>query len=455
MTLAFAQPTLKKFIALADIHFSPFIGCDQYTPPCPILNELRATPAQSWDLVFQKYADKISTNYRQDTDYFLLQSTLTELNTLAQQKPLFILMLGDFIAHNFFEQYNTYSADPSGANDAEFMKKTFQYLAYKLNQAAPRTNIYPALGNNDSYTGNYLVDPNGPFLNDTADIFAALIKDKQAREEFKDTYFNAGYYAITLPQHIRLIVLNSVLFSSLYTTSIKQKAADEQLIWLQNQLNQANQQQQSVLLAMHVPFGIDVFLDIKMKTDIVRYFIHPLFWQAVYNEKVLFLLQQYSSILIGTLPAHIHADTFQLISGKDHAHFIPSSTTPSISPIYGNNPGLKVFSFNDQTHELINFDAYFYPLNEGKTAQWKQEYNFNAIYQPNCKSCSLVQGMLNLHKDNRLMSSYKKYYAVSQNTQPLTRHKKWLPYYWCNIHNTDWESYRHCERSEATQSFQH
>jgi hypothetical protein len=322
-----------------------------------------------------------------------------------------------------------------------------QYLAYKLNQATPQIDLYPVLGNNDSYNGNYNTEPQGAFLKDATDIFSTLIKNKNSRENFIHEFPNAGYYAVTLNQkNQRLIILNSILFSTLFPTSEKQKAAKEQMIWLQNQLSSAKQQQQRVLLAFHIPVGIDVYLATKMRFDIIRYFFHPLFWQTTYNQQFIALLRSYPTVLAGILSAHIHADSFQLIPDKSHEIIIPNSISPSISPIYGNNPGLKVFSYNNQTFQLTNFKTYYYPLNK-PSATWQQEYDFNNIYQPGCKRCLLVTGMLNLKQNNILMNSYKKYYAVGRDTQPITTQSDSTIAYWCGISKTHWESYRTCVTS--------
>lgn len=69
ITVAATQaPPLKKFIAIADIHFNPFIGCDTDPSICPMLSELRIADVQAWDAIFHKYIDNIQTRYRQDTD---------------------------------------------------------------------------------------------------------------------------------------------------------------------------------------------------------------------------------------------------------------------------------------------------------------------------------------------------------------------------------------------------
>ncbi|MCD6040102.1 MAG: cpdA 2 [Gammaproteobacteria bacterium] len=441
----FAQtPSTKKFISISDIHFNPFIGCNQFSTPCPILTELRNTDPTSWDNIFEKYADKIETSYHQDTDFFLLQSTLTELNTLTQRcSPAFMVILGDFLAHKFREQYQKYSGDLSIAGYQAFVRGNFEYLTHKLNQAMPITDIYPALGNNDSYGQNYEVDPHGFFLHDLRTIFSALIKNKTAKKEFQNEFANGGYYAVTLPQkNQRLIVLNSVLFSALYHTSAMQQAAEEQLAWLQLQLSTAQQRQQKVLLALHIPPGVDIYLSLKLFSSLIQAG-PPLFWQDSYNKQFLSLLQQYANTVVAILAGHIHSDAFQLIANKAQNSFIPVSFTSSISPMNGNNPGLKVFTYASRTFELVNFHTYFYPINEGKSARWKKEYDFNSVYQPDCQSCSVINGMLQLTKDNILENSYVKYYNLSNSTQSAIQHN-WLPYYWCGIYNMDWQSYQVC-----------
>lgn len=429
------------WITMADIHFNPFIGCDQLKTPCPILNELQTSDPASWDQIFQKYRAQIKSRYYKDTNAFLLKSTFHELNSLiAHQQPAFILILGDFLAHRFPEQYTQYSGGKSKSDYQSCTKKIIQYLTYELNQAAPKISIYPALGNNDSYNGNYDIEPNGLFLHESADIFSTLIKDKDAVNKFKEEYPKAGYYAVTLShQKLRLIVLNSVLFSGKYPTFAKQQAAEEQLTWLKEQLRAAEQQQQKVLLAFHIPPGIDVYLDSLMRFDIARALFHPLFWQTGFNKQFLSLLQSYSRTITGILPAHTHRDAFQVIANNTYTNFIPVSLTPSISPVYGNNPGLKVFSYDPKTFQLLNFDAYFCTLNKNQDMKWQHEYNFNAIYQPQCQPCLLINGMLHLKENSRLMDLYKKYYTVDRNVRGIGTLNLW-----CGIYHTDWESYHAC-----------
>ena len=179
----------------------------------------------------------------------------------------------------------------------------------------------------------------------------------------------------------KIIVLDTVLFSSLSPANkTREAAAKAQLIWLRDQLKVAAENHQTILLAFHIPTGIDVFSTLRIFT-----FIHE-FWQPVYTHEFEELLNEYSKIIVGILPGHIHMDSFQLINIKG-GNPLPVIFTSSISPIFGNNPTLKVFSYDSKTLQLKNYDTYFYPLDK---LSWQREYSFNHIYQSACHHCNLV-----------------------------------------------------------------
>ncbi len=441
-----AQPfSSAKFISISDIHFNPFIGCDELPHPCPMINALRAADTQSWDSIFEKYRSAMTTRYHQDSDYLLLKSTLTELKTLnKQEKPAFVLLLGDYLAHHFPEKYKHYSGDESLAGYHAFVKKIILYLSDQLNQTSGMTSFYPAIGNNDTYDSNYISAPHSEFLSDTANSFEKLIKNKQQQKLFFDKFSSNGYYSFLLNKQSRLIVLNSVFFSKNNSDTRAQPAAEDELHWLQSELEKSQQQNQRVLIALHIPMGIDVFKSVQECFGFVRAICHPLFWREEYNQQFLALLKQYAPVIAGILPGHIHADAFQILYTSKIDYFIPVSYTPAISPIHGNNPGLKVFKFNPETLDLIDFDTYFYPLDQAPHAKWQKEYNFNSTYQADCKPCSLTSGMLRLTKDNDLADFYKKYFSVGRDAQPITHQNAWMPYYWCSVHNVTWPEYQSC-----------
>ena len=236
------------------------------------------------------------------------------------------------------------------------MKKTFEFIINQVYQAVPNIDIYSAVGNNDSYIGNYIISPNSIFFQDTARTWVTLIHDQNNRDSLLKDFTKAGYYSVIAPHlnNLRIIVLNTVLFSTGAKGKHIASAAEEQFKWLHQQLSLTKKLHQHALLVFHIPIGIDVIATLNNNLNITPY------WKLQYTLEFKNELKQYSYYIMAILPAHIHMDAFQLISLKQLSD-IPVSFTPSISPIYGNNPGFKIFSFDAIHFRLENFETYFYP----------------------------------------------------------------------------------------------
>jgi sphingomyelin phosphodiesterase acid-like 3 len=427
-----------NFIAFSDIHFNPFYSCTKNTIPCPLIVKLTANDATQWQTILQQDDVKHASAYGSDTNYLLLQNALQALKAEDRQyKPKFVVILGDFLGHDYQENYQLYSGDNTQIGYQNFVRKTFQFLTIQLNQVFPTVPVYSTVGNNDSYGGDYVVVPQGDFFKDIAVVWKPLLKNKQNEQAFAASFPQAGYYAVTLPgmRNTRIIMLDSVLFSSLASSKSLEQAANQELIWLQTQLQIAVNKKQKVWLMMHVPVGIDVY-----KTAVVPFHVINNFWSPAYANKFLQLLNQYSPVITGVLTSHTHMDGFVLLGNK---HQMLDSFVPSISPVVGNNPAFKVYEYDPKTFQLQNFKTYFLVLDKQQNS-WQQEYSFNQVYQANCKNCRLINGMQKITKVGALATAYQQYFTASHsNAQPISK-GKWLPYYWCGIWNVTEQDYKAC-----------
>jgi sphingomyelin phosphodiesterase acid-like 3 len=433
-----AQP--KKFITISDIHFNPFTLCKMLSlKACPIAKRLQQAKVDDWAQIFQVYAQTDIPNFHHDTNYVLLTSTLHELQTVVKADHIqFMLFLGDALAHNYRAQYILYTHDKSKLGYSQFVAKTLQFLIQQMQAALPQQTIFPVLGNNDSYSGNYKVVPQGIFFRDTMASWAGLIKDEKNRESFKKGFSNSGYYAVVVDKNLKLIVMNTVLFSPLAQDTSVKKAAADQLTWLNNELVLANKNKQRVLIACHIPYGVDVYKTVKS-------FFHGIteYWNDEYLLSFKKILADYPYTVVAILPGHLHMDGFQVLN-LTKTYRIPISYTPSISPIFGNNPSYKIYSYDTVSYQLQNFDTFYYTLDKPQRYRnWQKEYDFDQIYQKRCKNCSLDQGMQALTFDNDLVDFYRDYYAVSNKAQPITKKNGWLPY-WCNIYAVTKQDYQTC-----------
>jgi sphingomyelin phosphodiesterase acid-like 3 len=419
----------------------PFASCKTLSfKSCQIANKLRQAPATDWQSIFEKETNQAPAESPHDTNYALLKISLAQISAVnASEHPRFALVLGDFLAHNFRAQYILATHDRSLTGYQSFVKKTLQFLTSEIHQGLPDIDVYPALGNNDSYTGDYNVQPGGSFLRDTAATWAMLITNGDNLRALSATFPIAGFYAVNLPDKQKLLMLDTVLFSTAIKGQGVAQAAQLELKWLRTQLQVASQQQQSVLLAFHIPGGVNVYMTLLN-------IFHGVdeFWQHDVSKEFNNILKEYASTIKAILPGHIHMDSFQVVNLND-THAVPVSYTPSISPIFGNNPGFKVYSYDKATLQLTDYDMYFYPLNEpSNTRQWHKEYSFNKVYHENCVACDLLTGMKNLTPSGNLANNYKQFYAVNTQTQPIIKNHYWLPYYWCNIFESRLDAYQTC-----------
>jgi sphingomyelin phosphodiesterase acid-like 3 len=451
-----------NFLTVSDIHFDPFSSCENKAP-CPVIDALNQAPPNQWAEILTA-SELPQPQYKLDTNYLLLQSTFSELSKVSETEKLdFVIVLGDLLAHSFKKHYLTYSSDKKDASYTNFVNKTMQFLTNELAKTFPNTDVYMAVGNNDSYNNNYVVEPKGKFFKDMSLMWSSLIKDKANLSVMQQSFPTGGYYAVNLglQPNLRLIVLNTVLFSQKAKGHEIPTAAVKQLDWLQQELELVKKNQQKALLAFHIPAGVDVYHTVLNNPFRLGFAWQPLyfqnvqttaypskfevplsivaFWHRGYNLRFQFLLSEFASSIMAILPGHTHMDWFQILSFNQSEPVIISST-PGISPVFGNNPAFKVYQYSDNPQALINFTTYSYSLKDKKL--WEQEYNFNQIYQSTCPDCQIVEGMKKIQPIGLLATAYVQYYSVGTDSQPIT--KFWLPFYWCNIHAINEWDYNRC-----------
>ncbi|TAK73596.1 MAG: hypothetical protein EPO11_08190 [Gammaproteobacteria bacterium] len=432
VSVAYADEAALHFLTLADIHFDPFIACHN-TVPCPLIKQLQHAPASAWPALLAKY-DIDPPQYKQDSNYPLLISALSAAKqAAAKEDAKFVIVLGDFLGHNYRKYYKKYSGDQTMAGYQAFVKKTLSFLTDQLANTFPSLNVYSVVGNNDSYQGDYASDPNGKFFKDTAMIWSRLIKEKNNRAGMLHTFPIGGYYAVDIPSfHARLIVLNTVLFSS--KADGEEGAAAAELNWLHNELTAVKMKHQKAMIAMHIPAGIDVYATLKL-----RLFRLIELWKPEDTNRFEAELKHFSPQIVGIFAGHLHSDWFQVLT-FNNVDRIPVTGTPSISPIIGNNPGFKIYTYLPASQQIETFETYYYPLNQRK--MWGVEYHFKGIYQTNCDHCSIVSGMGALQATGSLADYYKQFYAVGTASQPITT--QWDPYYWCAIRKIQAKEYKEC-----------
>ncbi len=326
-----------------------------------------------------------------DTGPEFLNAALGRIKELSKNVD-FILYLGDLPTHSLFV----------ATKKEEFEQVLFHGL-YEADQSLKP--MFYITGNNDSLTGNYQpfeIDGKSP-LNAATDWNGAcvhcdglLIEDSHMRSE--------GYYSTyVIPKNkdMMLFALNTVQWTKIpfYMPQYpnQQKDAYKQLFWLEQQLK--SHQAKQLLIAMHVPPGTS--------------YRGASFWHDAYLKRFIQLLEQYHHRYgqITLLASHTHMDEFRKIHLADGTDIYDYST-PGVSRVHHNNPGMKVFTL-DNKMKIKNFVTYYTTsLTSWGTEQYQAIGNDEAIF-PACHNIDLAQ-CLSTYTEEQVCSAMEKglFYGV-------------------------------------------
>jgi sphingomyelin phosphodiesterase acid-like 3 len=412
-----AEPPTGKVLLLADIHFDPL--ADRAMVPRLIREDVSQWPAI--------LADPSSPNQArfsplgQDTNYGLFQSAIS---AAADQRPFdFVVLIGDYLRHNFKDAFVKAGGLP--ADFPAFATKTAVFVLNTIQNTAG-VPVYVALGNNDTTCGDYGLDANGPFLQALADSAKIFLDQPKAAESFR----LAGYYSLPHPAiaHDQIVVLNSVLWSrkAFICESTTTDLGDAEMNWLEAQLATAKASDNKLVLAMHVPPGVDAFYTSQggaTKPPVE-------FWREAYLTRFVDLVHRYGDRIQIVLAAHIHRDDFRILSGSGPQETVGIRIMPSISPVYQNNPAFGVLRFDPSSGAISGTATYFLDLtNNGEKAVWASEYSFPNVYGYDRITPENLQALATKIRDQpTIRQLYVGYYSASA---PAEINSANWPYFVC------------------------
>ena len=412
-----AQPEKGHFLHISDLHFNPFYDGS-------LFQQLDAQPVENWAAILEKSQPPGFNPVGQDSNYALIKSTLDQV-VRHSPAPDFLLVSGDFMAHNWQTNYDqlakqSHLVDPRAFQ--AFNAKAIQFLAAEFKRRYPTTAILPTLGNDDADCNDYAITPDGPFLAMFAAAWAPLLGPGADRAAFVRTFSQGGHHSLKLP-HVkdhRLIVVNSVFFSAKYANTCgksDQTPALDQLRWFAGELEQARASGETVWLLMHIPPGLDSFAtsqSIQKNGPVVS------LWKPEWTSRFVQLLEQYPKTIQATFAGHMHMDDFRVIVMRGEPMFF-TKLAPAISPIYGNNPGYEIIHYDRQTGAIENYELdYLTNLSTGgkptapKAGSWAIEYDFRSTYGfSGLNPHTIFQLASGLKANTAFQQSFMKFYTVS------------------------------------------
>jgi sphingomyelin phosphodiesterase acid-like 3 len=281
----------------------------------------------------------------------------TEINHLLKTKePHFIIYLGDLPLH--VPATNVASA----MTNAGVTLKDLRTLSKK--------HHIPLLfvpGNNDSPDSDYGKFSPALFDHDTTGARAwPAIGTTVQKDALYGTLGCYAAYPLGRKAKLRVIVLNTVLYTWNYHSPNHDAECAAQLSWLGHQLRETKANDETALIVMHVPVGVDVYR-------------HNTFWttKVLVNETTIqnnFLdtLARYRHNIMGLLASHTHMDGFKRLYDKEGKFITLLISAPAVAPSAYNNTAVKLVRYNAEK-QFTAAETWYHSLS----------WHINDIHAPN------------------------------------------------------------------------
>ncbi len=359
-----------QLLVMSDIHFNPMAQPQ-------LVDRLAATEPEKWRAILESVGDHRFAQYGSDTNWPLLASALQQMRRTLPH-PAFVLLPGDFLAHQFRQKFDAAARAHSPADYRSFVRKTMQFLALQFEHEFPGVAVLPVVGNNDEDCGDYRLQANGPFLADTLPVVRALLGPAGRQPAFEHDWLSYGNAAVSV-HGLRVLLANTVFFSRDYRNACGSPSDGDPgqatLGWLAAELAAARRSHQPVWLVYHIPPGIDGYA--TWRNGSCPDHILPM-WKDRYAQPFSDLLRRYRDTIAASFAGHTHMDDFRLSGdGGSYSGFV--LITPALSPIFGQNPAFRTVVFDaggdilDQTtYDLSNLGA----IGADAAPQWQAEYTF-------------------------------------------------------------------------------
>jgi sphingomyelin phosphodiesterase acid-like 3 len=302
----------------------------------------------------------------------LLESALAYAKQIDPE-PEFVLFNGDLTGHHL------------GSPDL-----TLQTIAdgYKMiRDTFPGKLIIPTIGNCETFPDYQIgcgsdTTQYGITLKQLYDVWAPSLQGEQQAGPFQA----GGYYYVLPSPGIRVIILNTILYS-LRATHSSEADPCGQFEWLENQLALAEKKQETVYLISHVVPGVVSWENSNKQLDSA---FSP-FWVDRFWERYRELILKYSGLIETHMFGHAHRDYFRLMGDKPFGGSLPEQAQisiamqelPAISPVRFNNPAFRRYYRSQQKpYPLLTYEQYYLDLEEANAGKptWRLEYDFAKEY---------------------------------------------------------------------------
>ena len=360
--------------------------------------------------------NSLHSQYGQDAGIDLWNACKPKIDSILKSPdpPAFILYTGDLPQHG-----GNYNPAQRAKNIDSLLSDLHRMSAVK------HIPLFYMPGNNDALGGDYcfFTDANGKTPFSLTRGYAPYpyqafnVSDKPVSNGacmISDSNLAAGYYSARIMKGLRIISLNSVLWSNQLCNNCivpancnaQQSAGAQEMTWLKNQLADAANAGEKVYIAMHVPPGADAYSSRNSPYNPVMMWKgsqDKSGWQNMFLQAVSAYRQTIAGIFFG----HTHMDEFRLLY-DDSSNNIPMQVAiscPGISPIFGNNPGFKLVTVDADSKFPMDFITYYTTVNP---IIWQQPYQFSQLSgaKPGVSIFQALKQMTPVQRKNVLNAIY-------------------------------------------------
>uniref|UniRef100_A0A6B2E4C8 Putative acid sphingomyelinase 4 n=1 Tax=Phlebotomus kandelakii TaxID=1109342 RepID=A0A6B2E4C8_9DIPT len=398
-----ARAKIGYFWHITDLHFDPAYSTKgDVLRSCWYNEHHQASSSRS---VPGRFGD-----YNCDSPWSLLESATQAMRSRQGDNVEFVLWTGDGLSHSTRRSLESHRLDLL-RNITELLGRTF-----------PSQFVFPVLGHEDGQNGNF------HRLGELWRHWLPL--------EALQTFEKGGYYTIEQTKsRLRIIVLNTnfmrhdpLKFTQSHSAASRQRPgsgdssehtnyyyhhgnyyhgsnngyyaavpatdggqtralsgaesheSQRQWEWLEAVLVKSSRNKETVYIVGHMPPGSDERQVGNGPNG------HSTFTEKN-NSKYLRLVRKYSSIIQGQFFGHLHSDSFRIVysdMGKPVSWIMMApSVTPRKMNVGANNPGMRLYKFETDTGQVLDYTQYYLDLEQANTAMeatWQAEYNLTTQY---------------------------------------------------------------------------
>ncbi|XP_076395443.1 cyclic GMP-AMP phosphodiesterase SMPDL3A [Megachile rotundata] len=429
--LCAVQGKIGYFWHITDIHYDP-----KYSTQGNAVSmcwNTRNSMEGGWMAPERKLVGEFG-DYGCDSPWSLIESAVRAMRTHHGEGIEFVLWTGDAL---------TRTADMNG----ELRLQCLRNLTDLLSRTFKEQFVFPALGHEDITVSFSQL---------------AVLWQQWLPQEALDTFRTAGYYTIEQrSEKYRIIFLNTNLWLNIADIGMLHRTGSStidsqdpfgQWSWFELTLDNARKKKETVYIVGHTPPGVD-----DRENGAAAF-------SERHNTKYLRLIRLYSDIIRGQFFGHWHSDTFRVVYSDTGSPVSWIMMAPSISPRTPggpNNPGLRLYKFETNTGQVLDYTQYYLNLPEANSkgeANWLVEYSMLEYYDLQEITAITLHDLADRFTQSNDYA-FIRYYAANTVSLPREIEQIWgcggplngacVLHHYCTVTRLNIESYKDCYSSYA------